>query len=204
MRLELDAFDVIAIGASTGAPNVLEVILAGLPADLAVPILIAQHMPPTFTKAFAARLDNISPLSVFHAEHGMPVHPGTVYVAEGRKHIRLRRMGRMMQVEISPEPVHLSFKPSVDELLASVSRTVGGRGLGVVLSGMGRDGVIGAALLKENGGTIITQTAETCAVYGMPKTIDESNLTDASLDPGQICQTLLSFSPTHASPVQLG
>jgi two-component system chemotaxis response regulator CheB len=197
LRLDPSAFDLVAIGASTGAPSIIERILKGLPADLSVPILIGQHMPPSFTENFAHRLDLLSPLSVFHAEDGMPLYPGSVYLGVGRRHLRVRRIGSRLYIEISDEPAALAFKPSVDELLKSVSRCVGARGLGIVLSGMGRDGVIGAALLHEIGGTLVTQSAATCSVYGMPRSIDEAQLSDASLDPEQIRQTLLSFSPSR-------
>ena len=197
-RFELGRFDAVAIGSSTGGPGHVETILAGLPADMPCPIFIAQHLPATFTESFARHLDLKSPLTVMHAEDDMPVYPGVVFVGRGRQHIRVRRdYGGQRRIEISPEPVELSYKPAVDELFASCAKIYGPKTLAVVLSGMGHDGTIGARAIHDAGGMVLTQTAATCAVYGMPRSCDEAGLSDASLDSAEICRAIIQLSPQH-------
>jgi two-component system chemotaxis response regulator CheB len=188
----------VAIGSSTGGPKLLEEIITGLPADLPVPIFIAQHLPPMFTETLALRMDRNSALSVFHAEHGMPVLPGSVYVARGREHMRVKRTpGSSPTIQISPEPQHLLFKPSVDELFESCAEVYGRRTLGVVLTGIGYDGTIGARAIHNAGGVILTQNAQSCAVYGMPKSCYEAGLSTAQLDIDRIRRAILQLSPGH-------
>jgi two-component system chemotaxis response regulator CheB len=197
---ELDPrrYDVLAIGSSTGGPGVVETILSNLPADLPVPVLLAQHMPPTFTASFAHRLGLISPLTVVHAQDGMPLLPGTVYVGVGHQHMRVVRKGLRQQIEISPEPVRLVYKPSVDELFASCASVYRGRVIGVVLTGIGRDGTQGAQAIHAAGGIILSQLGSTCAVFGMPRSIEEAGLSAARLSPAAIAKALLQLSPMHA------
>lgn len=193
-----ERFSVIAIGSSTGGPKLVEQIVCGLPADLCVPILIAQHLPPSFTESFTARLDRGGSLSAVHAESGMPVYPGTVYVARGREHMRVRTTpGGRPILEVSPTPTHLVFKPSVDELFLSCAAVYGRKTLAVVLTGIGSDGTAGAAAIKKAGGMVIVQNAETCAVYGMPRSCVEAGVAHAQLDPERIRLALLQLSPEH-------
>lgn len=203
-KLDVKRISAIGIGSSTGGPNIVEQIITGLPADIPAPILIAQHLPPTFTPNFARSLAHAAALNVVHAEDGMPALPGTVYIGEGHKHMRLVRpkFGRL-QIEISPLPTDLLFRPSVDELLGSMAAAVNGCALGVVLSGLGKDGVVGASKLVDAGGTILTQSQSTCVVYGMPRACDESGLSAASLDPDDIRRCLLQLSPRFADTADL-
>ncbi len=188
----------MAIGSSTGGPKLLEEIITGLPADLPMPIFIAQHLPPMFTETLANRMDRNSALSVFHAEQGMPVLPGSVYVARGREHMRVKRTaGSAPTIQISSEPAHLVFKPSVDELFESCAEVYGRRTLGIVLTGIGYDGTIGARAIHNAGGTILTQSAQTCAVYGMPKSCFEAGYSTAQLDIDRIRRAILQLSPGH-------
>ena len=197
-RFELGRFDVVAIGSSTGGPGHVETILAGLPADLPFPILVAQHLPANFTETFANHLDLKSPLTVVHAEDGIAAHPGVVYVGRGRQHIRIKRSAAGgARIEISPDPVELLYKPALDELFASCAKAFGRKALAVVLSGMGQDGVVGAKALRDAGGMVLTQTAHTCAVYGMPRSCDEAGLSNASLDSPDIRRAILQLSPQH-------
>lgn len=195
---DLGRFDAVAIGSSTGGPGLVERIVMGLPADLPVPIFVAQHMPPTFTESFAARIQLGSALTVVHAEDQMPVLPGTVYVGRGHQHLRTRRVGSTrVLLEVTKEPDQLVFKPSVDELFCSCARVYGAATLAVVLTGIGHDGTQGAKAVRESGGAVLTQSADTCAVYGMPRSCVEAGVSNAQLNPDQICRAILQLSPDH-------
>ncbi len=197
---DLGRFDAVAIGSSTGAPEQLKTILRGLPADLPFPIFIAQHLPPRFTESFARDLDLASPLTVVHAEDGMPVYPGTVYLGRGRQHMRVKRLlGGHLKVEVNERPTELIYLPSADELLRSAAAVYGGKTLGVVMTGIGADGREGAAAIKAAGGAVLTQSQATCVVYGMPKACVEAGLSDAQLGPEGIQRALLQLSPNHRS-----
>lgn len=192
-------FDLVVVGSSTGGPPVLETILTGLPADLSVPIVIAQHMPRLFTKSMSERLDSLTSLTVVHGESGMPLYAGTVYVGVGGLQVRIVKSstGRMA-LEISDQPAEALYKPSVNELFASASRAAGSRCLGVMCTGMGDDGVIGSKPLKQAGGTLIAQSEATCVVYGMPRAVVDAGLADSALAPEQIAQALRRLSPSSA------
>lgn len=196
---ETDRFSAIAIGSSTGGPGVVQGILSGLPADLPAPIFLAQHMPPNFTASFAHSLANSCALNVIHAEDGMPVLAGTVYVGVGHQHMRVRRVTARRQVlEIDPEPERLLFKPAADEIFRTCAEVYGGRTLAVVISGIGHDGTDGGRRVHEAGGVILTQHETTCAVYGMPRSCVEAGISAAQLTPEQIRLALLQLSPQHA------
>lgn len=196
-RFDLGRFKVVAIASSTGGPGLVNQILSGLPADLSVPILVAQHMPPAFTETFSVRLDQDSPMTVIHAEDGMSVFAGTAYVGRGHAHLRLRKTFSQIQIEVSEEPKELHYKPSGDELFRSCVQIYGSDVLAVVMTGIGRDGTKGAADVREAGGVILTQDESTCAVYGMPRSCAEAGLSDAQLDPDQIRRAILQLSPEH-------
>jgi len=179
-------FDLILIGSSTGGPPALETILRPLPPDLTAPIVLAQHMPEMFTRSMAQRLEQECAITVTHAEDGMPLYPGAAYVIPGGRHGRVQRSraGRWT-LDVSPEPAGAPYKPSVNELLRS-GAAAGPRCLGVVLTGMGDDGVVGAAALHEAGGLLLTQDEATSVVYGMPRAVAEAGLSAMSLPPEQI------------------
>ena len=196
-----DRFNVVAIGSSTGAPTLLQNIICGLPADLPVPILIAQHLPPKFTHDLALVMDRSSALTVTEAQDGMPVLPGTAYIGPGRMHLRVvKNLGGKPRLEISDQPPELLFKPSVDQLFESCARVYGQGVLGIVMTGIGRDGVLGARKIVDAGGVIITQSKKTCAVYGMPKACDEAGLSSASLDSEGLRQAIHHLSPSFQAP----
>ncbi len=180
-------FDVVLIGSSTGGPPVLEKILKVLPPDLSAAVVIAQHMPEMFTRSMTHRLEQECAVTVTHGEDGMPLYPGAVYIVPGGKHGRVHR-GRTGKwtLEVSEEPVDAPYKPSVNELLHSGAKAAGSRCLGVVLTGMGEDGARGARALRESGGLILTQDAESCVVYGMPRAVVEGGDSEISLPPDQI------------------
>ena len=197
-QFDVGRYSAVAIGSSTGGPGLVEKIITGLPADLGVPIFIAQHMPPQFTHAFAHQLDVGGAMTAVHAEDGMPVYPGTAYVGVGQKHMRVRKVGgSVVRVVISHSPAELLYKPSADELFKSCAQVYGRRVLAVVMTGIGRDGTEGAGLIKAAGGTVLTQNKETCAVYGMPRSCDQAGVSDASLTPDQIRRAILQLSPQH-------
>ncbi|MGB9710034.1 MAG: protein-glutamate methylesterase/protein-glutamine glutaminase [Thermodesulfovibrio sp.] len=169
---------IVSIGTSTGGPKALQEIIPKLPKDFPVPVVIAQHMPPNFTKPFAERLDQLSQLSVKEAEEGEPIKPGVVYVAPGRGHMRIKRRGIETFVSISEDREEFIYRPSVDVLMMSVAESYPGRTLGVILTGMGNDGAKGCRKIKETGGRVFAQNEESCVVYGMPRAVVEAGLAD--------------------------
>ena len=180
----------IAIGSSTGGPPVVETIVCALSAGFPAPVLIAQHMPSLFTKSLAKRLNAVAKIEVKMAEHGEVISGGTVYIGEGGKHIRVRHSGSLMRLEISPTPKDAPYKPSVNELFSSVSKHFGADALGVMLTGMGEDGVVGAKSFVDNGGRIITQKASSCVVYGMPRAVVDAELSCGAASPDLIATIL--------------
>lgn len=177
-----DRIDVVAIGVSTGGPNALVEVIPRLPADFPVPILLVQHMPPCFTASLAAHLDQRSALSVREAKDGEPVLPGHVLIAPGGKHMVVRRMGgdegQGLIIGLNENPPENSCRPSVDVLFRSVAAHFGGNMLAVIMTGMGNDGCEGVRTMKRRGCICLSQTEETCVVYGMPLAVDEAGLSD--------------------------
>ncbi len=197
-RFSIGRFQAVAIGSSTGAPGLVQQIVSGLPADLPLPIFIAQHMPPTFTESYATRLQLSSPLTVVHAQNLMPVFAGTAYVGQGHKHLRVCQGRRTrVHIQVSEQPTQLLFKPSADELFRSCAQVYGSGTLAVVMSGIGNDGTEGACHVHDAGGIVITQSAASCAVYGMPRSCVEAGVSYAQLNPDQIRRTILQLSPEH-------
>ena len=150
-------FKAVAIGSSTGGPNLVQRMIAGLPADMPAPILIAQHLPPKFTHDLAITMDRQSPLTVVQAENGQPVFPGTVYLGPGRMHMRvIKGPDNRPTIRVSDQPTDLLYKPSVDELFDSCAQVYHSHVLGIVMTGIGRDGTLGAARVVKAGGVILT------------------------------------------------
>ncbi len=170
---------VVAIGASTGGPKALQNIVSRLPEGFPVPILVAQHMPPSFTGPFAERLNQISPLKVKEAEDGEPIKGGTVYIAPGKGHMGvMRKKITETLIKIDTNMNEYLYKPSVDALMLSVAEVYSGHVLGVILTGLGNDGERGMREIKNRGGRVIAESKESCVVYGMPKAVIESGLAD--------------------------
>lgn len=170
--------EVVALGISTGGPAALARVLPHLPADLAAPLLIVQHMPPKFTESLAKDLDARSPLAVREAVDGLAVRPGQAFIAPGGKQMKIERSAEGLVVRITDDPPENHCKPSVDYLFRSVSHVCGGSALGVIMTGMGSDGALGCRLLKRQGAGILVQDAATCVVYGMPKPPTDEGLAD--------------------------
>lgn len=160
--------DVLAIGTSTGGPNALAVVIPALPADFPVPILIVQHMPPIFTRFLAERLASHSRICVREAEAGQVLEPGTAWIAPGNYHMVVKRQGNAVRIALNQDPHENSCRPSVDVLFGSVAQVYGPHILGVVMTGMGADGVRGSQHIREAGSEVIVQDEASSVVWGMP------------------------------------
>ena len=174
-------YKLVAIGTSTGGPVALQRVLTQLPGNFPAPIVLVQHMPAAFTKAFAERLDKLCRISVKEAEDGDILRPGLALLAPGGKQMMIDGRGT---VRILPGDERLNYKPSVDITFGSAAKTYGDKVLAVVLTGMGADGREGARLLKQGGSQVWAQDEASCVIYGMPMAIVKANLADAvySLD----------------------
>ncbi|WP_308620389.1 chemotaxis response regulator protein-glutamate methylesterase [uncultured Desulfovibrio sp.] len=184
--------DLVVIGVSTGGPPVVQKILSALPASLPACVLIAQHMPATFTGPFAKRLDSVSQLSVTEAVDGDKLKNGHAYVCPGGKHIGVRLRGSLPEVSVTEEPKDALYKPTVNVLMETAGMIMGRRVLGVMLTGMGSDGVDGARVLREKGGCLIAQNEASCVVYGMPKAVVDANLANLVLDADEIASAIIT------------
>ena len=162
-----DGYEVLLIGASTGGPPAIEEVLQGLGGDCPVPVLVVQHMPQGFTRAFADRLNIHLPLEVREAEDGMPMEPGRVYIAPGGWHLRITREGARSHCSLSLKPEGLAHRPAVDELFFS-ALPVARRTAVVLLTGMGRDGAEGMRQLAALGAYTVAQDEASSVVFGMP------------------------------------
>lgn len=158
----------VCIGASTGGTEAVKVVLQGFPADM-LPVLIVQHMPEMFTGTFARRLDSVCAMHVKEAEDGERVCRGTAYIAPGHSHLSVRSSGgRLVCVLERSDPVN-RHRPSVDVLFRSAARELGGSAIGVLLTGMGKDGADGLLQMHRAGAWTIAQDEASCVVYGMPR-----------------------------------
>lgn len=167
-RPSLKKPEVLLIGCSTGGPDALARIIPALPRDLAVPVLIVQHMPPVFTAMLAQRLDRDSPLTVREAADGDHLHPGEVLIAPGDWHLRLRSAAQSVRVVLDQAAPENFCRPAVDVLFRSAAQVYGDRVLAVVLTGMGHDGLEGARILTNAGSSVLAQDESTSVVWGMP------------------------------------
>ncbi len=169
----------IALGISTGGPFSLQKVIPMLSKKINVPLFIVQHMPPKFTKSLAERLNSLSQLEVKEAEDGETVRNGVVYIAPGGFHMKAERkqLGNV-QIKISKEPSTTLHCPSVDVMIDSVVEVYGKQTLGIIMTGMGKDGLEGIKNLKNLGGSCIAQEESSCVVYGMPRAIVDSGLAD--------------------------
>jgi two-component system chemotaxis response regulator CheB len=173
---------VVAIGTSTGGPKALQDVITQLPREFPLPIVIAQHMPANFTGPFADRLNQCSKIEVKEAGEGDALKPGLALLAPGRGHMRVtKRRDMSVVVTISEQREEYIYRPSVDALMLSVSECFPGRSLGIILTGMGNDGLKGLTALKKSGGRIFAQNEQSCVVYGMPKAVVDAGLADKVL-----------------------
>ncbi|MDX5373813.1 MAG: chemotaxis response regulator protein-glutamate methylesterase [Pseudomonadaceae bacterium] len=170
------AYRLVAIGTSTGGPVALQRVLTQLPASFPAPIVLIQHMPAAFTKAFAERLDKLCRITVKEAEDGDLLRPGLALLAPGGKQMMVDARGA---VKILPGDERLNYKPCVDITFGSAAKSFGDKVLAVVLTGMGADGREGARLLKQGGSQVWAQDEASCVIYGMPMAVVKANLADA-------------------------
>ncbi len=184
--LEQKNYSMVAIGVSTGGPPVVQHILDNLPADFPVGIMVAQHMPEAFTKAFADRLNRTSALQVKEAEPGDRLTKGVVLIGRGGKHLILNRSGTQVLAALPTKPEDLLYFPSADVLYSSAVATFGSQVLGVILTGMGHDGLKGLKELDAVNGTIVAQNKESCVVYGMPKAAVDAGIADIVTSAAQL------------------
>ena len=184
---------VVVIGASTGGTQALESILTKLPAD-APGIVVVQHMPAGFTKAFAERLDKICAVQIKEAEHEDTIASGKVLVAPGNRHLLVNRSGAQYHVEIKDGPLVGHHRPSIDVLFQSTATNLGSNAVGVILTGMGTDGAQGMRKMREAGATNIGQDEASCIVYGMPKAAVEAGGVEHVLPLQEIPAAILRYT----------
>lgn len=185
---------IIGIGVSTGGPNALAQLLPQLPADINVPVVIVQHMPPMFTQSLAKSLDQKCALDVHEAVNGEPLKPNTVYIAPGGKQMKIvaGADGKQRVIKVTNDPPENSCKPSVDYLFRSIAEMYVGRATGVIMTGMGSDGSQGLHQMKRNGAFVIAQNEASCVVFGMPKEPIEAGIVDVVAPLNGIASALLS------------
>ena len=175
---KINNIKLVAIGTSTGGPVALQQVLAKLPKEFPFPLLLVQHMPASFTGAFAQRLDKLCAIGVKEAEDGDVLLPGIAFLAPGGKQMLVDQRNGKIQIRIQDGLPEQNYKPSVDITFSSAAQIYPGQVLGVVLTGMGSDGREGARLLKSGGSHIWVQDEQSCVVYGMPMAIAEAGLAD--------------------------
>jgi two-component system chemotaxis response regulator CheB len=174
--------DIVVLGISTGGPQALRYLLPQFPAAFPVPLVMVLHMPIGYTAPFAKKLAELSHLPVTEASDGCVVLRGEALLAPAGRHLSFKRLREdQVLVRLSLQPTDKPHRPSVDVLFQSAAETYGERVLGVVMTGMGDDGKQGAAWIKAQGGTILTQSEESCVIYGMPRSVVEAGLSDAAV-----------------------
>lgn len=187
------ATDILVLGVSTGGPQALRQLIPSFPADFPVPIVMVLHMPVGYTEMYAQRLNEISPLRVAEAHQGDIVRPGTVMLAQAGRHLTFRRDGEVVTVHLDLAPNDTPHRPAVDVLFRSAADVYGERTLGVVMTGMGEDGLLGAAHIKARGGRIIAEAESSCVVYGMPRAVAEAGLADKVVPLQELASAVLEM-----------
>ena len=175
-------YSLLAIGTSTGGPVALQKILTSFPQDFPLPIIMIQHMPATFTNAFAGRLNSLCQISVQEASNGDILKPGCAYLAPGGRQMIITGTENTAKIKIiEDDSLKIAFKPSVDVSFGSAAKVFGGNVLGIILTGMGADGREGSRMLKAKGATIWAQDEQSCVVYGMPQAVTVAGISQLSL-----------------------
>ena len=173
--------DMVVVGISTGGPQALRKLIPQLPAEFPAPVAIVLHMPVGYTEMFAKRLDEVSALRVVEAGDGDVVSAGTVYVAPAGRHLTfVRGTDGVVRTHLDVRPIDTQHRPAVDVLFRSAADIYGEGVLGVVMTGMGSDGLLGSAHIKASGGRVVTEAESSCVVYGMPRAVDEAAVSDIS------------------------
>jgi two-component system chemotaxis response regulator CheB len=197
MRLATDravggGFDIVAIGASTGGIHALSLLLREIPASFQLPILITQHLPDSFMTYFADQVATLAGRPCDVATDGMRIQPGRAIVAPGTAHIRVVATGEGAALRLSTEPAKSGCTPSVDPMFDSLAKVFGSRALGIVLSGMGRDGADGARRIIERGGSVVVQDQASSVVWGMPGAVATGGTASAIMPPAEIGKMVAS------------
>lgn len=196
----ISAPGVLLIGVSTGGPAALDVLLPALPASFPLPVLVVQHMPELFTKLLAERLDTRCPLRVAEAVSGQPIRPGTIHIAKGNWHMEVSATESLSSahgnlpaaiLRLTQAPPENHCRPAVDVLFRTAVAVYGSRVLGVVLTGMGSDGMLGCRLIREHNGTVLAQDQPTSAVWGMPGAVAQAGLAHRILPLNAIAPEIL-------------
>ncbi|GFE58558.1 chemotaxis response regulator protein-glutamate methylesterase [Geobacter sp. AOG1] len=185
--------ELVLIGTSTGGPPALQQVLTALPAGFPCPILIVQHMPVGFTASLAERLDRLCALNVKEAENGESLVRGTAYLAPAGQHLKVTREGGVLRAKLDLEPKGALHRPSVDTLLETAAAACGEKCLAAVLTGMGRDGAVGAAALAGVGGRIVVESEESAIVFGMPKAVLETVKSATVVPLHKVAMTLMDM-----------
>jgi two-component system chemotaxis response regulator CheB len=172
--------EIVAIGTSTGGPAALAEVLPRIPDDFPVPIVVVQHMPPIFTRQLAERLASRSAIPVEEGSAGAVLFPGQAWIAPGNFHMKVMRAGMGWRLHLDQSPPENSCRPAVDVLFRSVAVACGANVLGVVMTGMGSDGVLGAQVIRDAGGDVIIQDEASSIIWGMPGLVHASGLADAA------------------------
>ncbi|MCX8056959.1 MAG: chemotaxis response regulator protein-glutamate methylesterase [Ignavibacteria bacterium] len=184
--------EAVVIGVSTGGPQALRSIIPLLPSDFPIPVLIVLHMPEGYTKLFAEKLNELSNLNVIEAQGDELVKPGTVYLAKAGKHLLVeRRSDGNVYTKTDSKPLDLPHRPSIDVLFSSAAEVYKEKLIGIVLTGMGDDGLKGCTEIKKNGGFVLTEAESTAIVYGMPKAVYDAGLSDMQVPLYELVQKLI-------------
>jgi two-component system, chemotaxis family, protein-glutamate methylesterase/glutaminase len=182
---------VVVIGTSTGGPHAITRVLSALPANFPVPILIALHIPSGYTEALATRLDQLCAIDVKEASDNLELRPGLAILARGGMHLKVERVDGSARARVSFDPPGAQHWPSVDVLFESAAREFGSGVVGVVLTGMGSDGLIGARAIRDAGGAVLTESESSCVVFGMPRSVKEAGLSTSEAPIERIAEALL-------------
>lgn len=187
LRLEM-----LLVGASTGGPRAITELLRALPASLPIPVGVVVHIPPGYTEAFAQRLDRECAIHVVEAADGMVMRPGVVVLARAGIHMKIRKAREAFVVNLDVQPMESLHRPAVDVLFASGAEAVGSNVLGVVLTGMGSDGLEGARALRAVGARVLVEHESTCVVYGMPRAVAEAGLAEARVPLDEMAAAIIA------------
>lgn len=184
---------IVVIGTSTGGPRALTSLFSSLPAGLPVPLLIALHIPREYTAPLALRISKQSTIQVVEAQNGMELTPGNAFIAPGGTHLKVRAHGDKFYAALSQEPFNVSHHPSVNVLFESAAHAAQSGALGIILTGMGDDGLLGSRAIRLQGGRILTESPESSVIYGMPRVVTEAGLANLQVPIDQMASTLTAL-----------
>jgi two-component system chemotaxis response regulator CheB len=186
--------EILAIGASTGGIHALNLMLRALPREFDLPILITQHLPPSFISVFARQIEDVCQRKTEVARDGLEIRQGQIIIASAEGHLLVRRKAGALVARLCDAPAPSGCRPSVDPMLASLAEHCGGRALAVILSGMGRDGLEGAEQLAAAGGMILAQDADSSAVWGMPGAVTRAGLVSLVGCPTTLAEAIVTIA----------